>query len=83
MTDLVQTIKKAAIEAIEAEEPAAFFIGTVTDVSPLQVRLGQRLSLPEQRIVFLKDEDPPEEDDKLALLRVQGGQKYIVLGYLP
>jgi len=83
LTDLVQTIKQAAIEAIEAGEPAAFFVGTVLAESPLQVRLNQRLTLTKRRLLFLKDEEPPEEDDKLALLRVQGGQTYLVLGYLP
>ena len=83
MTDLIQTIKKAAIEAMEASEPTGLFVGRVESEEPLRVRLNQRLTLSEERILFLKDEDPPEEDDKLALLCFQGGQRYLVLGYLP
>lgn len=82
MTDLVQTIKKAAIEAVEAGEPTALFMGTVEETDPLRVRLNQRLTLSEERVIFLEDQDPPEEDDKLALLRFTGGQRYLVLGYL-
>ena len=83
MTDLLQSIKQAAVEAIEAGEPAAFFVGTVLEESPLRVRLNQRLVLTERRLLFLKEEEPPQEEDKLALLRIQGGQTYLVLGYLP
>ena len=82
LTDLVQTIKKAAIEAVEAGEPAAPFIGTVTRGSPLRVRLNQRLSLSGERILFMRGQAPPEEGDRLALLRFGGGQTYLVLGYL-
>ena len=83
LIDLIQSIKKAALEAIEAEEPVALFMGRVESEEPLRVRLNQRLTLSGERLVFLKEEEPPEEDDKLALLRFTGGQRYLVLGYLP
>ena len=83
LTDLVQTIKKAAVEAIEAGEPPAPFIGTVTRAAPLRVRLNQRLTLSGERILFMRDQATPEVGNRLALLRFSGGQTYLVLGYLP
>jgi len=82
LTDLVQTIKKAAIEAVEAEEPAAPFIGTVTGESPLRVRLNQRLTVSGERILFLRGQAAPREGDRIALLRFGGGQTYLILGCL-
>ena len=83
LTNLVQTIKKAAIEAMEATEPTGLFLGVVEQADPLRVRLNQRLTLGEERVIFLEDQDPPAESDKLALLRFTGGQRYLVVGYLP
>lgn len=82
MVELLQTIKKAAVEAVENEVPAAPCIGTVTQVSPLAVRLNQRLTIPSSRILFLAGQRIPAVGDRLALLRFVGGQKYLVLGWL-
>ena len=82
MTELVQTIKKAAVEAVEAGVPAAPCVGTVLDDDPLTVRLNQRLTLPGRRLIFLAGQSAPEVGDRLALLRFAGGQKYLVLGWL-
>ena len=82
MNNLIQTIKKAAIEAVESEVPTAPFIGTVVTEEPLTVRLSQRLVLPGRRIIFLRGQPRPEAGDRLALLRFVGGQKYLVLGWL-
>ena len=82
MTELVQTIKKAAIEAVEAEVPAAPFVGTVVAEDPIAVRLSQRLTLPAARLMFLQGQGSLAVGDRLALLRFQGGQRYLVLGVL-
>ena len=82
LIELVQTIKKAAIEAVEAGVPPAPFVGTVIDDSPLEVRINQRLTLPGRRLLFLAGQGVPNAGDRLALLRFAGGQKYLVLGWL-
>ena len=82
MLELLQTIKKAALEAVEAEVPAVPCIGTVAEVDPLAVRLNQRLTIPGRRLLFLAGQDAPAAGDRLALLRFAGGQKYLVLGWL-
>jgi len=82
VTELVQTIKKAAVEAVEAGAPAAPFVGTVIEDEPLTVRINQRLTLPRRRLLFLAGQRVPEVGDRLALLRFAGGQNYLVLGWL-
>lgn len=82
LTEFLQSIKRAAVEAVEAGEPAAPFLGTVVSEAPLLVRLNQRLTLPSQRLVLLAHVDRPAVGDRLALLRFAGGQRYLVLGHL-
>ena len=82
LIELVQTIKKAAVEAVEASVPAAPCVGTVEQLDPLMVRVNQRLKLSGRRLLFLQGEEMPEVGDRLALLRFAGGQKYLVVGWL-
>ena len=80
LTELVQTIKRAALDAVEAQSPAAPFVGRVIEEAPLQVRVSPRLTLTRRRLMFLAGLEPPEIGDRLALLRFAGGQRYLVLG---
>ena len=82
MTDLVQTIKQAAIDAVEAGIPARPLIGLVVGMDPLEVRVDQRLTLTERSLLFLERQRLPIMDDRLALLRFAGGQRYLVIGRL-
>jgi hypothetical protein len=52
MADLVQSMKKAALEAVDASKPAGVVFGYVLDINPLQIVVEQRMTLgPEQLIV--------------------------------
>ena|GEM_PF-2512687 len=82
LIELVQTIKKAAVEAVEAGVPAAPCVGMVDQEDPLLVRVNQRLTLSGRRLLFLRGQETPRVGDRLALLRFAGGQKYLVLGWL-
>jgi len=82
LIELVQCIKRAAVEAIEAGMPAEVCVGTVVEEEPLAVRLNQRLTLPGGRLLFLEGPRVPRRGDHLALLRFTGGQTYLVLGWL-
>lgn len=50
-TDLLKTIKKAAVEAVNASNPASLMYGTVQSVSPLTIYVDQKLILPESFII--------------------------------
>lgn len=82
LIELLQCIKRAAREAVEADVPAAPCIGVVVAEEPLNVRLNQRLTLPGKRFLFLEGQKKPEAGDRLALLSFAGGQTYLVLGWL-
>ena len=49
-SELLQALKRAAVEAVEAGKPAAFCYGTVTGVEPLQIMADQKLPLGEKQL---------------------------------
>ena len=49
-SELLQALKRAAVEAVEVGKPAAFCYGTVTGVEPLQIMADQKLPLGEKQL---------------------------------
>lgn len=52
MPNLLETIKKAAIEAVIASNPVSIKFGTVKSISPLNISIEQRLTLEESHLVL-------------------------------
>ena len=55
MPNLVEVIKKVAIEAVQASNPASLVIGEVTSVNPLNITIEQRLTLDEDFLILTKN----------------------------
>lgn len=53
--ELVKTIKKAAIEAVEATKPVNVYFGTVVSASPLQINVEQKMLLGEKQLVLARN----------------------------
>ena len=49
---LVRAVKKAAVEAVRAENPMGVCHGTVTGISPLEITTDQKLILGEKQLVL-------------------------------
>lgn len=120
MANLLQTIKRAAVDAVAASNPVALSVGSVVSVSPLKISLSQQLTLTEQFLIVpqsLTDYKVKIEftektkganvelngtdyngsitlnaitheitifnglkaGEKVLLLKMQGGQKYLVI----
>ena len=54
-TDLVNAVKKAAIEAVEASHPSDFLFGKVTSVSPIKVSVEQKMTLASAQLVLTRN----------------------------
>lgn len=55
MNDFLVAVKKAALEAVNASEPADACFGTVTSVSPLQIQVEQKLTLGAAQLVLTRN----------------------------
>lgn len=50
--DLVKLMKKAAIEAVDASKPANMVFGKVISISPLKIKVDQKLILTSAQLVL-------------------------------
>ena len=82
MSDTVKLIKRAALEAVEASQPSGIFFGSVKALNPFKIALEQKLIIDSSSLIYLT-EKPSEAysvGDAVVMIRVQGGQKFVVLG---
>lgn len=90
---LLETIKKAGAGAVEAGNPVHVLFGTVLRVNPLEVNVHQRLTLTEDFLVLPESltrytvnvgdreiviREGLSAGDRVILLRIQGGQQYVL-----
>ena len=52
MNRFLGSVKRAAVEAVNAAKPFAFVLGTVTSVSPFKVRVDQKLELTAAQLIL-------------------------------
>lgn len=81
-TDLLNIIKKAAIEAVNASQPSDFCFGKVTSISPLKILVEQKMTLGKAQLILtetIAKTSPLKVNDEVVLLKKKGGQKYLVL----
>lgn len=76
---LLDVIKEVGVGAVEASSPVMVSYGTVTQSSPLEINVDQRFTLESDFLVKTEKTKNIEVGDKVILLRVQGGQQYVVL----
>ena len=55
MSDIIQTIKKAALDAIENSSPTSIMYGTVTKTKPLEIQVEQKLLLTSEFLTLTKN----------------------------
>ncbi|KWX76030.1 DUF2577 domain-containing protein [Paenibacillus jilunlii] len=94
---MLDIIKKASLGAVGSTNPVAFSYGTVTVAAPLQIQVDQRfvlsgaaLVLPESVMESKLEWDGREivlrrgleKGDRVLMVRMQGGQSYVVLDRL-
>lgn len=78
---MLNTIKQTVLETLEAMKPVAVMIGTITKTNPLEVTIDQKLRPDEDFLIV--PEALAQKDlkvgDMVVLIRVQGGQQYLIL----
>lgn len=77
---IIPIIKQAAIEAVNSTQPVAIVFGTVTSTSPIKVQVTPKLSLGKGNLVLTGTiKGQLKKNDSVILIRIQGGNKYLVL----
>lgn len=91
---MLSLIKQAAADAVEASSPVGIFYGTIKNAAPLEVEVDQRFLLTQEFLEMTeatRELKVPlgsgeyvlrpklQAGDRVILMRIQGGQKYVVL----
>ncbi|ARF69531.1 hypothetical protein B7C51_19460 [Paenibacillus larvae subsp. pulvifaciens] len=77
---MLNIIKQAALGAVDTSNPVSILFGEVTKANPLEVNVDQRFTLTEDFLIVLDQVKELSAGDRIALLRVQGGHSYVILG---
>lgn len=81
INEFIKTIKKAAVEAIEARKPCDVMFASVESVSPFEIKLTNSIFIPEELLIFTGETKQQFSiGDTAVLIRKAGGQKYLVIG---
>lgn len=78
----VDLVKRAAVEAVQAKKPLELRFGSVAGSSPLSVKVEEKLTLTSEFLLVPQRLSDLEPGDFVALLRMQGGGRYLVLDRL-
>ncbi len=80
IVDLISSIKKISLDTFESSKPVCILFGKVECLDPIEILIEQKLTLKSNQLACCDmGENPLEIGDLVALLRQQGGQKYLIL----
>lgn len=79
MPRLLNLMKEVGNDAVQSGSPCAVIFGKVIDLKPLKIKIEQKLVLGEKQLIKTEDSKKIKKNDSVILLRMQGGQKFIVL----
>ena len=79
-SNLVQLIKKIAMEAVSASKPCDYCVGAVVSVKPLKVKVSNSIILDKDFLHLTETvkKEKLEKGDKLLMFRKQGGNEYMI-----
>lgn len=80
MQGFVEQVKKIALNAVESTKPMIVQYGTVIAESPLQIQISQKQIYGKEFFVTRAGQTEFKTGDVLILLRINGGQQYLIFG---
>lgn len=78
---LLRAIKQVSQGVNDSQSPVVVLFDTVEKIDPLEVNIEQKLSLTEEFLIIPEavQKYDFEEGNKLLLLRMQGGNSFVIL----
>lgn len=74
---IINTIKEASLNAWKSTKPTEISFGEVISTEPLKIKVSSLLTLGKKQCTL---NGTVSQGSKVPILRVQGGQKYVVIG---
>ncbi|WP_304340471.1 DUF2577 domain-containing protein [Metaclostridioides mangenotii] len=78
---ITNTLRKLIIETVENTKPVAICFGNITSISPLTILVELKMPLSMAQLILTETVRKKELKigDKMILIRMQGGQKFVVV----
>lgn len=78
---LIQIIKKISKQEREASVPSDLVIGTVAKISPLEIKISSKITIDSDFFYLTQTANNRSlaVNDKVAMLRMSGGQMYLII----
>lgn len=76
---LLNVMKQAGVNANEANNPVKVCFGEVMSKSPIKIMVDQKIPLGKAQLTFTETVKSLSKGDCVLLIRMQGGQKYVVI----
>lgn len=76
MIDIIKDVVKNYLNAVK---PVRLIIGKIENISPLQIRVDQKLVIPGELIIFPPQLNQNDVGKKALIIRQEGGQEYYIL----
>jgi hypothetical protein len=77
--ELADAIKSAIIEVMKATKPCDCVVGKVESLSPISVRISEKITLKNGNLKFCKGVVDLKVDDEILCIRKSGGQIFYVV----
>ena len=79
--DLVRSMKRAPLDAMESGKPVDVSIETVSKAEPLEIAISEKITLCKEQLLITDTASKIsfEIGDKVVLIRLQGGQQFMIL----
>ena len=79
-SNLIQLIKRIALEAVIASKPCDVQLGNVKSVSPLNIAISQKMVLDEDFLIISDTvKEKIKKDATVIVIRHLGGQQFVVI----
>lgn len=78
---ITDTLKKLILETIENTKPTTIVIGKITKLSPFTIQADVKMPLTSTFLILTETVRDKELKigDKMILIRIKGGQRYVVV----
>jgi hypothetical protein len=82
LADLVESIKKAALDAVDNSSPCCLIFGKVIQESPLRIQVNTKLILEKSQLFItsiVSGKNYLKNGNEVVMIRQKGGQEYLVI----
>lgn len=76
---MVELIKRVALGAVEQSKPTDVLFGSIVSQNPLKIKIDQKQIIDKQFLIITSICERLKQGDSVVLIRMQGGQKFVVI----